>query len=161
MGKIAGPAPAAKGSKGLVGNNNVILNDTWVRIIALLNMVAALCIFIPDSTIYIVPIVTFFMFVLAYMLYAVKDTLSSMASLGATGMFVWYVVLIFTNRGIMGNMPETWETVNKVIASVAALHCLFISLGKKFFQFTWISMAGLVGLLTMQHVVVTHFRTNG
>jgi protein tyrosine phosphatase len=102
-----------------------------------------------------------FIFALSYLLYAVKDTLSAVASLGATGMFIWYVYLIFTNRSIMGNMPKTWETVNKVIACVAALHCLLIAMGKTFFQFTWITMAGLIGLLTMQHVVVTNFRTNG
>ena len=70
-------------------------------------------------------------------------------------------VLIFTNRSIIDTMPENWNTANRLIASIAAVHCLFITFGKSFYQLTWVTMAGMVALLTMQHVVATNFRTNG
>lgn len=136
-------------------------NNTHVRMVALFNVVASLCLFLPGSTVYVVPIILFVMFILALMLFALDDFIASFASLATTGILIWYFVLIFTNRSIIDTMPENWNTANRLIASIAAVHCLFITFGKSFYQLTWVTMAGMVALLTMQHVVATNFRTNG
>jgi len=127
------------------------VNDSAVRIFAFMNIVVALCFLIPGTTVFVVPIVMFLMFVISLMLYAVQDPLSAMASLATTGMFIWYFILVFTNRAVINDMPQSWVTFNVLIGLITAVHCLLIVLGRKFFQFTWITMAGLVFLLTIQH----------
>jgi hypothetical protein len=84
-----------------------------------------------------------------------------MGSLGATAVFVWYFILNHSVRKSITPLPDSWNNVNGVIAAVAALHCIFIIIGSKFYQYIWITMAALIGLLTMQHVNVLFFKTNG
>ena len=133
-----------------------------LRVFALLTMTAGLSLLIPKSMVYVVPIVFILLFLLSFMLLSVEGgPLLFVASLGAAATFFWYFILCYKVRKSTAPMPETWNNVNIIIASVVALHCLFIVIGNKYSQFTWITMATLVGLLTMQHVNILYFKTEG
>ena len=135
---------------------------TPVRVFALLTMTAALSLLIPKSTVYVIPIVFILLFIMSFMLLAIDGgPLLFVASLGASATFFWYFILCYKVRKSTSPMPDSWNTLNIIIASVVALHCLFILVGNAFYQFTWITMATLIGLLTMQHVNVLYFKTDG
>ena len=135
---------------------------TPVRVFALLTMTAALSLLIPKSTVYVIPIVFVLLFILSFMLLTIDGgTLLFIASLGASATFFWSFILCYNVRNSTSPMPDSWNTLNIIIAGVVALHCLFILVGKNFYQFTWITMATLIGLLTMQHVNVLYFKTDG
>jgi hypothetical protein len=135
---------------------------TPVRVFALLTMSAALCLLIPKSVVYVIPIIFILLFLLSFMLLSVNGgPLLFVASLGASATFFWYFILCYNIRNSPTAMPDSFNNLNIIIASVAALHCLFILIGNKFYQFTWITMATLVGLLTMQHVNILYFKTDG
>ena len=125
-------------------------------------MGAALSLLIPNSITYMVPALFILLFILSFMLLT-KDggPMMFFASLGAAGAFFWYFILSYNVRKSTVPMADSWYTINNVIASVTALHCLFILVGSKFYQFTWITMAALIALLTIQHINVLYFKTDG
>ena len=135
---------------------------------AIIGAVTSICLVIPNSTIYVAPLILIVFVVLMFLLMPIGGYINAIASLGAVGVFLWYVIITFMNKDILEKMPESWDNVNVLIAAVAMLQCLLIAVGalaptgrKWYFQTTWITMAFLILLMTIQHMTATFFRTNG
>ena len=136
--------------------------------------ITALCTMVPNTMVYMIPLFMFLVFFLSMLSLPFGGLMTLLAGLGTTAVFIWYFILTFTMKEVR-DVPDTWYNLNYVIGGLAAIHCVLIALGaseKKnespknvvymwFFMATWITMALLVALLTMQHVTVTYFKTDG
>ena len=137
------------------------LNYSTLRAVVFFFCVVSSFAAIPASALYLIPFCTLSMFIVTVMTYAYNEKLAAFASLGALGILVWYVVIMVTNRNSLSKMPETWNTYNGIIAGLVALHFLFIAIGKALYTLTWVTMAGLAAMMTLQHVTINNFKTNG
>jgi hypothetical protein len=134
---------------------------TIIRVFALFNFVVGLSFFIPNTSMYVVPIAMGLMFVIACLAYAYKDKLTAACFLCSTGILMWYVILIFDNRAKLDQMPESWHTYNYILGGLVAVQSLLVAIQEKFFICTWVTMAALVAILTIQHITITNLKTDG
>ena len=137
------------------------LNYSTLRAIVFFFCVLSASAAIPKTAIVMISFSTMCMFSLIFITYSFNEKMASFACLGTFGILVWYVILMVTNRSSLSKLPATWNTYNGIIAGLIALHFLFIAVGKAFYTFTWVTMAALAAMMTMQHVTLNNFKTNG
>jgi hypothetical protein len=129
-------------------------------ILPLVSAATSAGLFFPKQMMYILPVILTLMLVQAQMV-ASTDPVLFGSMFGSFAILLWYWILQYTNRQALDKMPENWYNNNIVIAVVTIVHFLFLAMGGMFSQGTYVTMAVLVVMVTLQHVTATHFRTNG
>ena len=129
-------------------------------IIALIATIASGALLWTKQAIYVLPIVIVLLVIITIMTITLYSS-TIMSNLITCGVLVWYWILMFFNKDTLDAMPSNWNTYNTIISYVTMVHCFMFFLGSGFRMFTWVTMATLIAMITMQHIISTHFKTNG
>jgi hypothetical protein len=128
-------------------------------ILAVVSTVSSIGMLWTKQLIYVLPVILVLL-IFQTVLWASNPSVF-MANIMTFTALLWYFILQYFNKNSLDVMPKNWYTQNTIISYVTTAHFLFLVVGKFFLQLTWLTMATLLVLVTMQHVTATHFKTDG
>lgn len=139
--------------------------DVILRCVASFAFITSATLFIPGSLVFLILPLFFMIFGMAFLVYPLAGVSVFVANMLASAAVGWYGVLAVTKRNVIDEMPDSFYNVSNVINIVCTVHALLLFMGsfKKmvYFYFTWITMAALILLVTIQHITVSFYMTNG
>jgi hypothetical protein len=128
-------------------------------ILAVISTVSSIGMLWTKQLIYVLPVTLFLLMVQTVMW--ISNPSVFVANFITFLILLWYFIILYFNKDSLDVMPKSWYTQNSIISYVAAAHFLFLTVGKFFLQLTWITMATLMVLVTMQYINASHFKTDG